>query len=66
MRLLNIYILIFKEFLNSFISGYAILSYWWSNEEVTFQQMKASQTFYSLGLSKIKGFYYIVKGSGRS
>ena len=56
MRLLDTKTLKFKEFFDSDIPHYAILSHRWGQDEATFQDFEMSRERKRLGFSKIRGF----------
>lgn len=57
MRLLNTSTLSLHEFTDDHIPSYAILSYRWEGEEVTFQNLQVGRGPKMAGYSKIKGCY---------
>ncbi|KAI4242309.1 MAG: hypothetical protein LQ352_007259 [Teloschistes flavicans] len=56
MRLLQTETLQFKEFFDTNIPKYAILSHRWDQDEVSFKQMRKGQAPEGLGLTKLRNF----------
>ena len=64
MRLLNTELHTFKEFSDSDIPKYAILSHRWGDEEITFQDFRKGKNRDSQSYAKVKRYCALAKGRG--